>query len=90
MSIARQAIERPLYTWLLILFCIFGGIGGYLSVGKLEDPGITLKSALVVTSLARRDGGRTGGRSSPRCWKARSRPWAKSITSPRATRPACR
>jgi len=49
MSIARQAIEHPLYTWLLILFCIFGGIGGYLSVGKLEDPGITLKSALVVT-----------------------------------------
>jgi multidrug efflux pump subunit AcrB len=49
MSIARSAIERPLYTWLLILFCVFGGIGGYLSVGKLEDPGITLKSALVIT-----------------------------------------
>ncbi|MBQ2259754.1 MAG: efflux RND transporter permease subunit [Loktanella sp.] len=49
MSIARAAIERPLYTWLLILFCIFGGIGGYLSVGKLEDPSITLKSALVIT-----------------------------------------
>lgn len=50
MSIARIAIERPIYTWLLILFCIFGGVGGYLSVGKLEDPGITLKSALVITS----------------------------------------
>ncbi|MFN4156726.1 MAG: efflux RND transporter permease subunit [Paracoccaceae bacterium] len=49
MSIARLSIERPLYTWLLILFCILGGIGGYFSVGKLEDPGITLKSALVVT-----------------------------------------
>ncbi|MFN3847313.1 MAG: efflux RND transporter permease subunit, partial [Paracoccaceae bacterium] len=49
MSIARLSIERPLYTWLLILFCVFGGIGGYVSVGKLEDPGITLKSALVIT-----------------------------------------
>ncbi|MEE4348570.1 MAG: efflux RND transporter permease subunit, partial [Paracoccaceae bacterium] len=49
MRLARHAIERPLYTWLAILFCIFGGIGGYLSVGKLEDPGITLKSALVIT-----------------------------------------
>jgi len=49
MSIARFSIDRPLYTWLLILFCLFGGIGGYLSVGKLEDPGITLKSVLVIT-----------------------------------------
>ena len=49
MRIARAAIDRPLYTWLLMLFCLVGGIGGYLAVGKLEDPGITLKSALVVT-----------------------------------------
>jgi multidrug efflux pump subunit AcrB len=49
MSIARFSIDRPLYTWLLMLFCLFGGIGGYLGVGKLEDPGITLKSALVIT-----------------------------------------
>lgn len=49
MGIARTAVERPLYTWILILFCLFGGIGGYLAVGKLEDPAITLKSALVVT-----------------------------------------
>ena len=49
MQIARLAIERPLYTWLLILFCLFGGAAGYLSVGKLEDPVFTLKSALVIT-----------------------------------------
>ena len=49
MRLARTAIERPLYTWLLILFCLFGGVGGYFAVGKLEDPAITLKSALVVT-----------------------------------------
>ncbi len=49
MQFARLAIERPLYTWLLILFCLFGGAAGYLSVGKLEDPVFTLKSALVIT-----------------------------------------
>ena len=49
MKIARIAIERPLYTWLLILFCLLGGAAGYLSVGKLEDPAFTLKSALVIT-----------------------------------------
>ncbi|NSX56103.1 efflux RND transporter permease subunit [Parasulfitobacter algicola] len=49
MQIARLAIEKPLYTWLLILFCLFGGAGGYFAVGKLEDPVFTLKSALVIT-----------------------------------------
>ncbi|MEL7255235.1 MAG: efflux RND transporter permease subunit [Pseudomonadota bacterium] len=49
MQIARLSIEKPIYTWLLILFCLFGGAAGYLSVGKLEDPVFTLKSALVIT-----------------------------------------
>lgn len=49
MQIARLAIEKPLYTWILILFCLFGGAAGYLGVGKLEDPTFTLKSALVIT-----------------------------------------
>lgn len=50
MQIARLAILYPLYTWLLILFCLFGGTAGYLSVGKLEDPVFTLKSALIITA----------------------------------------
>ncbi|WP_424973150.1 efflux RND transporter permease subunit [Dinoroseobacter sp. S76] len=49
MQIARFSIQNPLYTWLLILFCLFGGAAGYLGVGKLEDPVFTLKSALVIT-----------------------------------------
>lgn len=49
MQIARFSIEKPLYTWLLIVCCLFGGAAGYLSVGKLEDPVFTLKSALVLT-----------------------------------------
>ncbi|MEM7709549.1 MAG: efflux RND transporter permease subunit, partial [Pseudomonadota bacterium] len=50
MQIARNAIERPLYTWLFMLFCLLGGAFGYLFVGKLEDPTFTLKSALVITA----------------------------------------
>ncbi len=49
-QIARFSIERPLYTWLLILFALFGGAFGYLAVGKLEDPVFTLKEALVITA----------------------------------------
>ncbi len=49
MKIARFSIEYPIYTWIFMLFAIFGGAVGYLSVGKLEDPTFTLKSALVIT-----------------------------------------
>ncbi|MEM8576111.1 MAG: efflux RND transporter permease subunit, partial [Pseudomonadota bacterium] len=49
MQLARLSIEKRLYPWLLILFCLFGGAFGYVNVGKLEDPVFTLKSALIVT-----------------------------------------
>ncbi|MCF2870848.1 efflux RND transporter permease subunit [Octadecabacter sp. G9-8] len=49
MKIARFSIEYPIYTWLFMLFALIGGAVGYLSVGKLEDPTFTLKSALVIT-----------------------------------------
>lgn len=48
--IAQFSIERPLYTWLLILFALVGGAFGYMGVGKLEDPVFTLKEALVITA----------------------------------------
>ncbi len=48
-AIARFSVARPLYTWLAVLFAVLGGVFGYLSVGKLEDPTFTLKSALVIT-----------------------------------------
>ncbi len=49
MNIARRSVEKPLYTWVLILFCLVGGLVGYATVGKLEDPTFTLKNALIVT-----------------------------------------
>ncbi|MEJ8561508.1 efflux RND transporter permease subunit [Yoonia sp. GPGPB17] len=49
MKIARFSIEYPIYTWLFMAFALVGGVVGYVSVGKLEDPTFTLKSALVIT-----------------------------------------
>ena len=49
LRIARAAIENPLYVWLLILFCILGGLWGFSTVGRLEDPDFTIKSAVVIT-----------------------------------------
>ena len=48
-ALARLSITRPLYTWIVILFALFGGAFGYMAVGKLEDPVFTLKQALVIT-----------------------------------------
>lgn len=50
MSIARGAIDRPLFTWLVILGCFFGGMWGFFSLGRLEDPAFTIKQAVVVTN----------------------------------------
>ena len=49
LSIARGSIEKPILTWLLILICLFGGIWGFNSLGRLEDPAFTIKQAVVVT-----------------------------------------
>ncbi|WP_272008930.1 efflux RND transporter permease subunit [Roseovarius sp. ZX-A-9] len=49
MTVARASIEKPLLTWLLILGCLFGGIWGYLNLGRLEDPAFTIKVAAIST-----------------------------------------
>lgn len=49
MDIARSSIDRPIYTWIIILICLLGGIWGFLSLGRLEDPAFTIKTAVVVT-----------------------------------------
>ncbi|SNT18858.1 efflux RND transporter permease subunit [Tropicimonas sediminicola] len=50
MTIARASIERPIYTWLIILGCLLGGIWGFNSIGRLEDPAFTIKNAVIVTA----------------------------------------
>jgi len=52
MNPARLSIEKPLIAWLIILGCVIGGIYGFLSIGRLEDPAFTIKEAVVVTEYA--------------------------------------
>ncbi|GAB5437480.1 efflux RND transporter permease subunit [Falsiruegeria mediterranea] len=49
MKIARASIEKPLYTWLIILISLLGGIWGFSSLGRLEDPAFTIKQAVIAT-----------------------------------------
>ncbi|SDI37772.1 efflux RND transporter permease subunit [Aliiruegeria lutimaris] len=50
MTIARASIEKPIYTWLVILGCLLGGLWGFNSIGRLEDPAFTIKNAVIVTT----------------------------------------
>jgi multidrug efflux pump subunit AcrB len=49
MDIARGSINRPLYTWIIMLAAMLGGIWGFLNLGRLEDPAFTIKSAVIST-----------------------------------------
>ncbi|GAA5079698.1 efflux RND transporter permease subunit [Roseibacterium beibuensis] len=49
MTIARASIDKPIITWIIILVCLFGGIWGFLTLGRLEDPAFTIKQAVVIT-----------------------------------------
>lgn len=50
MNIARLSIEKAILTWMIILTCLIGGLWGFLSIGRLEDPSFTIKQAVVFTS----------------------------------------
>ncbi len=50
MDIARASINRPLYTWIIMLAALLGGIWGFFNLGRLEDPAFTIKQALVITA----------------------------------------
>lgn len=49
MNIARASIEKPILTWIVILGCLFGGLWGFSSLGRLEDPAFTIKQAVIST-----------------------------------------
>ncbi|SFD49248.1 Multidrug efflux pump subunit AcrB [Sulfitobacter brevis] len=49
MNIARASIEKPILTWIVILGCLFGGLWGFSSLGRLEDPAFTIKQSVITT-----------------------------------------
>ncbi|SDZ85274.1 efflux RND transporter permease subunit [Microbulbifer marinus] len=50
MKISDVFIERPVYSWLLMLICLVGGLWGLADIGRLEDPAFTIKEARVFTA----------------------------------------
>jgi len=49
MTVARASIDKPILTWIVMLICLFGGVWGFMSLGRLEDPAFTIKQAVVIT-----------------------------------------
>lgn len=49
MNIARASIDKPLLTWLIMIIALVGGIWGFSSLGRLEDPAFTIKQVVIST-----------------------------------------
>lgn len=49
MNIAKSSIDRPIVTWIIMLAALLGGIWGFFTLGRLEDPAFTIKTAVVIT-----------------------------------------
>ncbi len=49
MNIAEYSVKTPVISWLLVIVLLGGGIWGFESMGKLEDPPFTVKVAKVIT-----------------------------------------
>jgi multidrug efflux pump subunit AcrB len=48
-NIAEYSVKTPVISWLLVIVLVAGGIWGFQSMGKLEDPAFTVKLAKVIT-----------------------------------------
>ncbi len=50
MNLARLALKYRAVTYLFTAIVMLGGIGSFFSLGQLEDPDFTVKTAVVMTS----------------------------------------
>jgi multidrug efflux pump subunit AcrB len=50
MSLAAIAIEKKAVTYFAVLLISIGGIASFFSLGQLEDPEFTVKTALITTT----------------------------------------
>lgn len=49
MDIAKYSITHKITTWMVIIFCLAGGLSAYQHISRFEDPEFTIKDALVIT-----------------------------------------
>ena len=50
MKVVKYFLQNKVFTHLLLVLVLFGGVFAYTKMGKLEDAPFTIKQALVVTS----------------------------------------
>lgn len=50
MNIGEFSVENKVISWLLVVIMVGGGIIAFDSMGKLEDPAFTIKSAKILTA----------------------------------------
>ncbi len=50
MNLAKIAIEKKVVTYFVSFMMLLAGVGSYFSLGQLEDPEFSIKSALIVTT----------------------------------------
>lgn len=48
-SLIEYAITHKVVSYFVCILLLFGGIAGYLSLGQLEDPVFSIKTAVIVT-----------------------------------------
>jgi len=48
-SLPRAAIDNAKFVWFAVLVLIVGGVAAFFSLGQLEDPEFTIKTAVIVT-----------------------------------------
>ncbi len=48
-KIVSFALDRKVFTYFVVALFVIGGIGSYFTLGKLEDPDFTVKTAVVMT-----------------------------------------
>lgn len=49
MNITEFAVKNTVITWLSVVLLCIAGVASYFSLGKLEDPEYTVKTAAIVT-----------------------------------------
>ena len=50
MSLAGAAVDRPTVTWFVAALIVIAGIASFFTLGQLEDPEFTVKTAVVSTT----------------------------------------
>jgi len=48
-NLAEYSINKSLFTWVVAVLLVAGGVLAYQDMGRLEDPEFTIKDAVVVT-----------------------------------------